>query len=172
MSFISVDIESDGPIPGEYSMVCFGAVIVEPSLEKSFYGQTAPISTKWISESLAISGFSREEHLKFDDPVEVMQKFKDWITANSKGRPVLISDNNGFDAMFIAYYFHRFLGHNPFGWTSRRLSDLYCGMQNDAYAKWKHLRNTKHTHNPVDDARGNAEVLLKMQEMGLNIGLR
>ena len=30
MSLIVVDIESDGPIPHQYSMVCFGAVVVEP----------------------------------------------------------------------------------------------------------------------------------------------
>jgi len=27
MPYVMVDIESDGPIPGDYSMVCFGAVI-------------------------------------------------------------------------------------------------------------------------------------------------
>ena len=36
MSFIVVDVESDGPIPYYYSMVCFGAVIVESSLSKTF----------------------------------------------------------------------------------------------------------------------------------------
>ena len=25
MTYVMVDIESDGPIPGDYSMVCFGA---------------------------------------------------------------------------------------------------------------------------------------------------
>ena len=34
---VVVDVEADGPIPGEYSMVCFGAVVVEPSLRKAFY---------------------------------------------------------------------------------------------------------------------------------------
>lgn len=29
MSYIMVDIESDGPIPRDYSMVSFGAVIVD-----------------------------------------------------------------------------------------------------------------------------------------------
>ncbi len=43
MSFIIVDIEADGPIPAEFSMVCFGAVIFDESLNKSFYGQTRPI---------------------------------------------------------------------------------------------------------------------------------
>ena len=27
MSYVMVDIEADGPIPGDYSMVCFGAVV-------------------------------------------------------------------------------------------------------------------------------------------------
>ncbi len=40
-------------------------------------------------------------------------------------------------------------------------------MQKDAFVNFKHLRKTKHTHNPVDDARGNAEALLQMKEMGL-----
>ncbi|MCI0529521.1 MAG: hypothetical protein L0Y56_18935, partial [Nitrospira sp.] len=62
------DIESDGPIPGDYSMVCFGAVIVEPGLNRTFYGRLKPISEKWISEALQVSGFSREEVQKFDDP--------------------------------------------------------------------------------------------------------
>lgn len=34
--------------------------------------------------------------------------------------------------------------------------------------EWKRLyRKTKHTHNPVDDAKGNAEALLAFKEMGL-----
>ena len=29
MAYIMVDIESDGPIPGDFSMVSFGAVLVD-----------------------------------------------------------------------------------------------------------------------------------------------
>ena len=39
MSYIVVDIEADGPIPGDYSMICFGAVIVDENLDKTFNGQ-------------------------------------------------------------------------------------------------------------------------------------
>ncbi|MCE3228693.1 MAG: exonuclease [Bacteroidetes bacterium] len=168
-----VDIESDGPIPGDYSMICFGAVLVDETLDKTFYGKTKPISDKFVPEALAISGFSREETLTFDDPKEVMEKFENWIKQHSKGRPVFISDNNGFDWMFICWYFHHFLGRNPFGFSSRRLADLYCGIQKDTFATWKHLRKTEHTHHPVDDAKGNAEVLLMMKnEMELKISLK
>ena len=46
MAYVMVDIESDGPIPGDYSMICFGAVIVEPELKWTFYGRLKPISDK------------------------------------------------------------------------------------------------------------------------------
>src|ERR1039458_6128355 len=69
MSYIMVDIESDGPIPGteDYSMICFGAVIVDDTLSKNFYGKLRPISSKWIPEALAVSGFTREETLRFPE---------------------------------------------------------------------------------------------------------
>ena len=171
MSYIVVDVEADGPAPGLFSMVCFGAIIVEPSLSKTFYGQTKPITNNYQEEALSISGFSRKEHKNFDDPKIVMLNFDAWIKANSIGHPILISDNNGFDAAFINYYFHWLLGKNPFGFSSRRIGDLYCGLVKDTRAKWKHLRDSKHTHHPVDDAKGNAEVLLKMQTMDLKIKL-
>jgi len=169
MSWIVVDVESDGPLPGTHSMVCFGAVLVDDALDKTFYGQTEPISEFYEPEALAISGFSREEHEDFDDPQEVFEKFELWLKNTSKGRPVLVSDNNGYDAAWINYYFHGFCGKNPFGWTSRRIGDMYCGMQKDAFASWKHLRKTKHDHHPVNDAKGNAEAILKMRDMGLRI---
>jgi len=173
MSYIVVDVESDGNLLGVNSMVCFGAVLVEPSLTKTFYGRTKPISDVYNPESLAISGFSREEHESFDDPEQVMKDFTKWISENSKGtKPILISDNNGYDASWINYYMIRYTGKNPFGWSSRRIGDLYCGLVKDSRAQWKHLRKTSHTHNPVDDAMGNAEALLEMKKMGLKIDLK
>ena len=139
MSLIVVDVESDGPIPHKYSMVCFGAVVVEPTLSKTFYGKTKPISDLWIPEALAISGISRKEHETFDDPKMVMENFAKWIRDSSNGRPVFISDNPAYDWQFINYYFHYYLGSNPFGFSARRIGDLYCGMVKDGFAKWKYL---------------------------------
>jgi len=167
-----VDIESDGPIPGDYSMVSFGAVLVDDGLDKTFYGQLKPISENYIPEALSVSGFSREETLKFDNPKEVMLAFSEWIKKTSSSRPIFISDNNGFDWMFICWYFHHFTGSNPFGFSSQNLGSLYKGIVKDTFKNFKHLRKTKHTHNPVDDAKGNAEALLKIKDKyGLKIKL-
>jgi len=172
MSYVMVDVEADGPIPGDYSMICFGAVLVEPELARSFYGQLRPISEKWIPDALAVSGFSREETLQFDDPAQTMQAFADWLKVESDGRPMFVSDNNGFDWQFINWYFHHFLESNPFGFSSTNLGSLYKGMVKDTFQNFKHLRKTRHTHHPVDDAKGNAEALLTMKtELGLKIRL-
>jgi hypothetical protein len=36
MSYVIVDVESDGPIPAELSMVCFGAVICDELLNQTY----------------------------------------------------------------------------------------------------------------------------------------
>lgn len=180
MTYIVVDVEADGPVPPNFSMVCFGAVVVEPSLSRTFYGQTLPISGWYQPDALAVSGFSRTEHMKFEDPELVMKKFWIWVkneihmSNNPDGKATFISDNPAFDWQWINYYFHTFMPEkgNPFGFSARRIGDLYCGMKMDAgkNSEWKKkLRKTNHTHNPVDDAKGNAEALLAMQKMGLKI---
>ncbi len=165
---ISVDIEADGPAPGIYSMVCFGAVIVEAGLQRTFYAELKPVSDIWLPDALAVSGFSREQTLKFPDPRDAMQNFEIWLNKNVEGRPILWADNNGFDAGFMNYYFWKFLGRNPFGWSSSNIGSLYKGVVGDPHAKFTHLRETKHTHNPVDDAKGNAEALMKIFTMMKN----
>ncbi len=123
MSYVIVDVESDGSIPAEFSMVCFGAVVFDDRLDRTFYGSTRPVSDRFVPEAL------------------------------------------------INYYFHRFLGRNPFGFSGRRIGDLYAGLVKDASkaTEWKKYRVTAHTHNPVDDAKGNAEALRKFKELGLKI---
>ena len=163
-----VDVEADGPIPGLYSMISFGAVIVEPNLNKTFYGELKPISDKWIPEALAVSGFSRAQTMEFDNPSTVVCNFNIWLKENCDKRIIFVADNNGFDWQFINYYFHYFIGNNPFGFSSMNLNSIYKGLTKDTFASFKHLRKTKHTHHPVDDAKGNAEAMLYMiKEMGL-----
>lgn len=169
MPYVMIDVEADGPIPGDYSMVSFGAVVVEPDLSRSFYGQLRPISEKWIPESLKVSGLSREATLAFDDPKAVMAQFELWLARIGGRRLLFVSDNNGFDWQFINWYFHHFLGRNPFGHSSTNLGSLYKGLVKDTFETFKHLRRTSHTHHPVDDARGNAEALLHMKD---SLGLR
>jgi hypothetical protein len=167
--YVMVDIEADGPIPGDYSMISLGAIVVEPSLDRTFSSRLRPISEQWIPEALAVSGHSREDTLAFADPRAEMQRFREWL-ATLKKQPIFVSDNNGFDWMFVCWYFHHFIGKCPLGFSSQNLGSLYKGLMKDVKVTFKHLRKTKHTHDPLDDARGNAEAMLQFEKLGLKIG--
>jgi hypothetical protein len=161
-----VDVEADGPAPGLYSMVNFGVVeVTESGAGRHFYGECAPIVDDYIPEALAVSGFTRAQHEAFAPAQETMTRLVKWLAESGEGgRPVFVSDNPAFDWQFINYYLWRFTGGNPFGHSARRIGDFYAGLQQNFRARpdWKKLRVTKHTHNPVDDARGNAEALAKL----------
>lgn len=165
MTDIIIDVEADGPAPGLYSMVCFGAVVCDGVFDKTFYGETAPITSSYIPDALAVSGFTREQHENFSMPINTMEKFALWLKGLGSDRITMWSDNPAFDWMFINYYLWRYNGCNPMGWSARRIGDVYCGHKGDLRARWKYLRKTTHDHNPVNDAKGNAEALWAIKKM-------
>ncbi len=166
MSLFVVDVESDGPAPGLYSMVSLGCVRVDRELKTTFKATFAPISGQWAPDALAISDITRDQHLAYPDPATGMADFAAFLKSASKGRPVFVSDNPAFDWQWVNYYFHRYAGDNPFGHSARRIGDLYAGLTGDFAAAhgWKLLRRTEHTHDPLDDALGNAEALIAIAD--------
>ena len=66
MAYIMMNVESDGPIPGDYSMISFGAILVNEKLDAHFYGRLRPISDKFIPEALWVVGdvFKNFNHLR------------------------------------------------------------------------------------------------------------
>lgn len=159
--FLSFDVEADGPCSGLYSMVSLGMVYV-PDPSQSFYATFRPISDQYIPNALAVSKFTREQTLAFEAPEVGMKALEDWLqTLDFVGRPIPWSDNPGFDWQFLNYYCHRYLGKNPFGHSCRRIGDFFAGLQHNARAtkQWNRFKLTKHNHNALDDARGNAEAL-------------
>lgn len=166
MSIFIVDIEADGPVPGLYSMISFAAIRVQPDLKTAptFKAETAPISEKWIQAALEISCPSREVHKTYPDQAKAMRDFAEFIKLNSIGNPVFLSDNPAFDWQFINYYFALNDIKNPFGFSARRIGDFYAGLKHNWFSanKWKSLKITKHTHDPLDDVRGNAEAFIEI----------
>jgi hypothetical protein len=168
MSYFMVDVETDGPIPGDYSMVQIGVVMVREPLETAptFFGELIPISKLWIPEALKVTGLTREQTLGFREPASVMLDLDEFVVRHNLGkRAMFISDNNGFDYMFATWYLYHFLGRSPFGHSSTNLGSLYKGLIGNTFKNFKHLRETRHTHNPVDDAMGNAEALVHMKNI-------
>lgn len=161
MSNFVVDVESDGPAPGIYSMISFGIVKLE-DLSVRFKGLTRPISDNWVPGALAVSNITREQHEAYPDPRESIRALIEFIEANKgERRPIFWSDNPAYDFQWINYYTIKYHGSNPFGHSGRRIGDVYSGlvMNLRKQSEWKKLRKTRHTHDPLDDALGNAEAL-------------
>ena len=153
-------------------MVSLGCVRVDRELKTTFKATFAPICEQWVPDALAISQITREQQMAYPDPATGMAAFGAFLKETSRGRPVFMSDNPAFDWQWVNYYFHRYLGDNPFGYSGRRIGDLYAGLKGDfgAANAWKSLRRTEHTHDPVDDAIGNAEALIAFaDEHGLKL---
>ena len=92
---------------------------------------------------------------------ETFMVFEDWVLHENLGRrAVFVSDNPAYDWQWVNFYFWKWLGRNPFGHSARRIGDFYAGLVGDFRRanEWKRLRVTKHDHNPVHDAMGNAEA--------------
>jgi hypothetical protein len=163
MSLFIVDVEADGPCPGLYSMISIGCVKFGKHNDSNhgFHANICPISNHYVPEALTVSGFSREDCMEFTPASYAMDDFYLWLKQENNGRMTFVSDNPAFDWQFVNYYFWKYYGKNPFGHSARRIGDFAAGLMEDFYARqdWKKLRRTTHTHNPLDDARGNAEAL-------------
>lgn len=134
--YVSIDIESSGPILGEYSMLSLGAVVVT-DISKTFYREFRPITDRYVPEALQISGLSLEKLKETgSEPAAGMQDFENWIYEVSDGkRPVFTAFNATFDWMFVVYYFHRFLGRNPFGISGLDIKAYYMGKLGTSWVR-------------------------------------
>jgi len=176
--FISVDIEASGPIPGEYSMLSIGACVSSnPSRQFSCY--IKPISDKYIPEALEVTGLSLE-NLTNDglEPIEAMSQFKSWIDSikiDGSESIVFIGFNAPFDWSFVNYYFHKFLGENPFGIAALDIKSMYFGT---AIRTWRSTRSseienvvnpkTSGNHDALTDAIYQAELFELIREKLIN----
>lgn len=129
-AFISVDVEASGPIPGEYSLLAIGACAVG-SPEETFYVELKPITPNVIPEALAAARLDPARlAVTGAEPARAMADFAAWLAriTPAGAHPIFVAYPLAFDWMFVAYYFHRFLGHNPFGIGGVDIESYCAGM--------------------------------------------
>jgi ribonuclease T len=169
--FVSVDVETAGPSPGQYSLLSIGACLVTDP-QRAFYVELKPLNDRATESALSISQLSLQELADTGvPPAEAMQRFADWLTAELPGgsRPIFVAFNAPFDWMFVCDYFHRFLGSNPFGHAALDLKALYMGLHAVPWSETtmrhvsaRYLEGGALTHNALRDARDQAELLCRM----------
>ncbi|MER8349344.1 3'-5' exonuclease, partial [Acinetobacter baumannii] len=58
-----------------------------------------------------------------------MSRFRAWIDQIAgDDTPVFVGFNAPFDWSFVNYYFHRYTGENPFGFTALDIKALWMGV--------------------------------------------
>lgn len=83
-------------------------------------------------------------------------------------KPLFVADNLAFDWGFIHTYFHQYLSKNPFGYAGRNIPCLSAGFYGSRKA-WEEFITEPHTHDALDDTRGNAGAFAKMLKDGLKV---
>lgn len=180
--YISADVETDGPIPGRYSMLAFGLVVTatfdgtrfaprDPAAT-TFYRELRPIGDEWLPEAVKASGLDRESLAREAvDPRMAMEAAAAWVTSvASDARPVLVGYPVVFDWMFLHWYFVAFTGDSPFGFSGAL--DIKTIYQQKARVTLDKSGRTdlpsalrasrQHTHNALDDAVEQAEIFNKL----------
>ena len=165
--FISVDVETAGPVPGEFSMLSIGACVVSKP-DQEFECELKPINTNSVPEALEVTGMSLETLSKTGlEPRQAMARFAEWIStvAGSAHKPVFVGLNAPFDWSFINYYFVKFHGENPFGFTALDIKALYLGKFGGVWRDTKSSAmsarlnsQTSGDHTALADARYQAEL--------------
>jgi ribonuclease T len=168
--YISVDIEASGPIPGEYSMLSLGACLVHRPAT-TFQRRVRPISDKFVPEALAVVGTTLEEAARVGiEPEQAMRDFANWISVNAgEHLPVFVGFNASFDWSFINWYFHRYVGRNPFGIAALDIKAFYMGLSGCAWQETTSRQlppefqpSVPQTHDALQDALAQADIFERL----------
>lgn len=172
--FLSVDVETSGPIPGEYSMLTIGACNVDAP-EQVFACDLKPISSKADPKAMEVTGLSMDTLAAQGlDPEVAMKQFQDWVAAvtGDDSTPVFVGFNAPFDWSFVNYYFHRYLQSNPFGFAALDIKAFYMGATGSSWSDTRSSQmaarlhpKSKGDHQALHDAQYQAELFRLVRDI-------
>ena len=121
--YVSIDIEADGPVPGLHSMLSLGAAAFTSD---GVLGDTFSVNLEqlheasedvrtmrwWASQSAAWQACRTAP----EAPGQAMRRFHAWLERQhaAVGLPVMVAFPAAYDAMWVQWYLHRFVGDDPF----------------------------------------------------------
>lgn len=177
--YISVDIESDGPIPGPHSMLSLGAAAFRAGSREpvaTFEVNLAPLPGA-TPDTETMAWWSQQDpevwkHVTANplEPRAAMQSFGDWVRGLG-GDPVMVVYPT-WDAVWLHWYFVRFLGKSPFGIAALDIKSMAFGEMAE-FDKYKSVAKKNfpkelfegtppHTHKALDDALGQGILFVNL----------
>lgn len=136
-TYLCVDIETSGPVPGLYDMISVGGVPVVPEGsrarvvgERTFYVEIRPQAPRFDARTVPIHGLSRSHLEAHGLPLaRAMERLTAWTRAVTVPgtTPVFVGHNAPFDWSFISWSYHFVGQRNPFGYKALDTKALAMG---------------------------------------------
>lgn len=165
-TYVSVDVETDGPIPGPCSMLSIGAAAYDRTgtLLRTFEANLEALPDATGDEKTLAWWKTQPEawaacRSNLRDPSDAMADFGRFL-GELPGQPVFVAYPAGFDFTFVYWYLVRFTGQSPFSHSALDLKTLAMAAMRRPYReavkrnmprRW-FSPERRHTHVALDDA--------------------
>lgn len=140
--YVSVDVETGGPVPGLHSLLSLGACVVGDT-DRTFYAELKPVDgTVSLPDALAVTGLDPVELARSGtEPAQAARDFMDWVCLETGGaQPVFVAFNAPFDWPFVVRLFYEAGVENPFGHSALDIKAFYMGL---AGTTWDATRSSQ-----------------------------
>lgn len=163
--YVSTDVEADGPIPGQNSMLSFAsaAYLANKTLISTFAANLDllpgavpdPRTMEWWKGQPAAWEACRKD---IQPPKHAMKKYLGWLKG-LPGLPVFVGYPAAYDFMFVYWYLMRFTGQSPFSHSALDIKTYAMSLLKKGYresvkknmpSQW--FDNLSHSHHALDDA--------------------
>lgn len=177
-TYISVDIEAVGDVPGKYSMIALGAAAY--NLRSELLG-TFSVNVQELEGAIrdpSTMAFWEKNKWAYEQTfvdrkpaAEAMEMFTQWFEVLEN--PVFVFYPPKFDAMFVYWYLQTFVDRMTFRTTPDmfdtkslaaallRVDNVKGASKRDWPKRWKN-KKLRHTHLAVDDAKEQGEQFVKI----------
>jgi len=173
--YISIDIETDGPIPGKNSMLSLGAAAFLKNGKQigSFYKKLNTLAGANSDQSTMDWWATKPEAWKEvcvdREPAEsVMGQFVCWVKEFDY-TPVAVCYPAGFDFTYLYWYMIAFEGKSPFSFSALDIKSYVSGYLGIPYRQATKRNMPKewfskkpHTHKAIDDAIEQGELFINI----------
>lgn len=163
--YVSTDVEADGPIPGQNSMLSFGsaAYLADKKLIGTFTANLEllpgakgdPKTMDWWKTQPQAWEACRKD---IKSPETAMKEYLAWLKGLT-GKPVFVGYPASYDFMFVYWYLMKFTGESPFSHSALDIKTYAMAMLKKGYRDSTKRNMPKdwfdklpHTHCALDDA--------------------
>lgn len=136
-TYFMVDVEATGPVPGLYSMVSLGAVVIAPDAQgelsagDELYLELRPVFGGHDPDANAVHGLDIERLAREGlEPRAALEKLSAFVAAQNRPstEPTFVAHVAVFDWMYVNWYYAWCGLENPFGYKALDTKALAMGV--------------------------------------------